>query len=70
MDFHLELPQHLHHKLMRREAKTSSEKGLKNYQFTLWLGDLFRTWGSPDTVTKIAQPLHLQHAVQKKSSRS
>jgi hypothetical protein len=27
---------------MRREAKTSSKKCLKNYQFTLRLRDLFR----------------------------
>src|SRR5699024_8464426 len=52
VDLHLELRQHLHYEPMRREAKTSSEKGLKNYKFALWLGDFFRTWGPPDTVTK------------------
>jgi hypothetical protein len=49
---------------MCREAKTSSEKGLKNYQLTLRLGDLFCTQGLPDTVTKVTKPLHLQHVAR------
>jgi hypothetical protein len=35
VDLHLEPSQHLHYEPMRREAKTGSEKGLKNYQLAL-----------------------------------
>jgi hypothetical protein len=52
VDLHLKPSQHLHHESMRREAKTDSEKGLKNYQLALRLGDLFCTRGLPDTLPK------------------
>jgi hypothetical protein len=53
MNLYLELPQNLYYKPMRREAKTSSEKGFKNNQFPLRLRDFFCPWSLFDTVPKI-----------------
>jgi hypothetical protein len=47
---------------MCREAKVGDKKGLKNNQLAFRLGDLLCTRNSPDAVTKVPEPLHLQHA--------
>jgi hypothetical protein len=64
VDLDLKSSQHLHHEPMCWEAKTGSKKGLKNYQLAFRPGDLLRTRGPPDTITKITKPLHLQHAAR------
>jgi hypothetical protein len=62
VDLHFEPSQHLRHEVMCREAKAGDKKGLKNNQLAFRLGDLLCTRNPPDAVTKVTEPLHLQHA--------
>jgi hypothetical protein len=53
VNLYFESPKNLDHKPMRQQAKTSSEKSLKNNQFTLWLRDIFSPWSPPGAIPKI-----------------
>jgi hypothetical protein len=61
VDLNFEPSQHLRHEAIRRETKAGDKKGLKDNQFALRLRDLLCTRNPPDVVTKVSEPLHLQH---------
>lgn len=58
------LPQNFNYEAMRRQAKVDSKERLKHNQLPFWRRDIFSPWSPPDSVPKIAQTLHLQHAAR------
>jgi hypothetical protein len=61
VDLDVKSAQDFSHKSVRRQAKTSGEKRLKNNQLAFWLGDL-RPRDTSDSAAKVTKPLHILHA--------
>ena len=64
MNLNFKLPQNFNYEAMRRQAKVNSKERLKHNQLPFWRRDIFSPWSPPDSVPKIAQTLHLQHAAR------